>query len=94
MSDVVVRKRVASALLAVGLLGTVATAQPARAADPALHPAPAAGSHHACTLSSSGKCIRGGQFCSVRQYGRSGWDAQGRRWVCKGSRSRPHWLKP
>ncbi|MFC6044511.1 hypothetical protein ACFP8W_11775 [Nocardioides hankookensis] len=47
-----------------------------------------------CTHTSSGSCIRGGQFCPQSKYGRSGWDAQGRRYVCKGSRSHPHWMRP
>lgn len=49
---------------------------------------------HVCTKTSSGRCIRGGQFCPQSKYGRSGWDAYGRRYVCKGDRSHPHWMKP
>lgn len=49
---------------------------------------------HACTRTSSGKCIRGGEFCPKAKYNKSGWDAKGRRYVCKGSRSHPHWEKP
>ena len=51
-------------------------------------------SHHACTKTSSGKCIKGGEFCKQAQYNHSGWDAAGRRYVCKGSRTHPHWEKP
>ncbi|GAA1515232.1 hypothetical protein GCM10009788_19510 [Nocardioides humi] len=29
-----------------------------------------------------------------QSYGRSGWDAKGRRYVCKGNRSHPHWMRP
>ena len=47
-----------------------------------------------CTKTSSGSCIRGGQFCPQASYGRSGWDARGRRYVCKGDRSHPHWMLP
>ena len=47
-----------------------------------------------CTKTSSGSCIRGGQFCPKAKYGKSGWDARGRRYVCKGNRSHPHWMKP
>lgn len=50
---------------------------------------------HACTRTSSGtSCIRGGQFCPQSKYGRSGWDAYGRRYVCKGNRTHPHWMRP
>lgn len=47
-----------------------------------------------CTRTSSGTCIRGGQFCPQSKYGRSGWDARGRRYVCKGNRTHPHWMLP
>lgn len=47
-----------------------------------------------CTRTSSGSCIRGGQFCPQSKYGRSGWDARGRRYVCKGNRAHPHWMLP
>ncbi|GAA4709586.1 hypothetical protein GCM10023349_30610 [Nocardioides conyzicola] len=47
-----------------------------------------------CTHTSSGSCIRGGQFCPRASYGHSGWDAHGRRYVCKGNRSHPHWMRP
>lgn len=49
---------------------------------------------HKCTKTSSGTCIRGGQFCPQASYQHSGWDAQGRRYVCKGDRTHPHWMKP
>ncbi|RLV50963.1 hypothetical protein D9V37_03260 [Nocardioides mangrovicus] len=49
---------------------------------------------HACTRTSSGTCIRGGEFCRQSQYGHSGWDAVGRRYVCKGSHTHPHWMVP
>jgi len=47
-----------------------------------------------CTKTSSGSCIRGGQFCPQASFGRSGYDAAGRRYVCKGDRSHPHWMRP
>ncbi len=47
-----------------------------------------------CTKTSSGTCIRGGQFCPQASYNRNGWDAMGRRYVCKGDRQHPHWMKP
>lgn len=50
--------------------------------------------HHKCTRTSSGHCIAGGQFCPQAKYGKSGWDAKGRRYVCKGNRTHPHWMKP
>ena len=49
---------------------------------------------HACTRTSSGKCISGGQFCPQAKYKESGWDAKGRRYVCKGNHTHPHWMKP
>lgn len=49
---------------------------------------------HACTRTASGTCIQGGQFCPQKKYGQSGWDANGRRYVCKGDRTHPHWYKP
>ena len=48
---------------------------------------------HPCTHTSTGTCIRGGQFCPQASYGHAGWDAQGRRYVCKGDRVHPHWMK-
>jgi hypothetical protein len=46
-----------------------------------------------CTKTSSGSCIRGGQFCPQSSYGKAGYDAVGRRYVCKGDRVHPHWMK-
>lgn len=46
-----------------------------------------------CTKTSTGKCIRGGQFCPRASYGRAGYDAKGRRYVCKGNRKHPHWMR-
>ena len=47
----------------------------------------------ACTKAATGDCIRGGDRCSKARYGKYGWDATGRLWVCKGSHSRPRWMK-
>jgi hypothetical protein len=58
------------------------------------HAAKVAPKKHACTRTSSGKCIKGGQFCPQSKYKKSGWDAKGRRYVCKGNRTHPHWMKP
>lgn len=49
---------------------------------------------HACTHTASGSCIAGGQFCPQAKYGKSGWDSSGRRYVCKGDHTHPHWEKP
>jgi hypothetical protein len=84
------------------LLVTLATAStlwlaPAAVAAPAGHRLDSSATtfdRHACTRTSSGKCIRGGQFCPRSKYRKSGWDAKGRRYVCKGDRSHPHWMKP
>jgi hypothetical protein len=53
-----------------------------------------ADSDHACTTTSSGTCIQGGQFCPQAKYGESGWDAEGRRYVCTGDSDHPHWMVP
>jgi predicted secreted protein len=49
---------------------------------------------HACTTTSSGSCIQGGEFCPQASYGQSGWDAAGRRYVCQGDSTHPHWELP
>jgi hypothetical protein len=81
----------AATLTLAGLAGPVAlVAGPAQAvAAPA-----SAVAGHACTHTSSGTCIRAGQFCPQASYGNSGWDAKGRRYVCKGDHTHPHWMKP
>lgn len=53
-----------------------------------------ASAKHACTKTSSGTCIKGGQFCPKKKYGNFGWDAKGKKWKCKGNHSHPHWMKP
>lgn len=78
----------ATALVGAGLVAPLATAQAADIAPSVVDRT------HPCTRTSSGTCIRGGQFCPQASYGRSGWDAQGRRWVCKGDRTHPHWMRP
>lgn len=60
----------------------------------AAHASAGAVDRHGCTRTSSHHCIKGGQFCPKASYGHSGWDAHGRRWVCKGNHSHPHWMKP
>jgi membrane protein involved in colicin uptake len=44
-----------------------------------------------CTQTSSGSCIRGGEFCKQALYGQTGYDAEGRSYVCKGDSVHPHW---
>ena len=78
----------AFALVGAGLVATPSTAQAAPATPYGVDRV------HSCTHTSSGSCIRGGQFCPKAKYGKSGWDAKGRRYVCKGNRSHPHWMKP
>ncbi len=81
----------AVALTPAFLLAPAANARPADTELAASHVALA---RHSCTHTSSGSCIRGGQFCPKRSYKKSGWDAKGRRYICKGSRTHPHWMKP
>jgi hypothetical protein len=57
-------------------------------------PTPPAPARHACTRTSSGTCIQGGEFCRQALYGTSGWDAAGRRYVCEGDHTHPHWMTP
>lgn len=49
------------------------------------------GGSHACTKTSSGSCIRAGEFCPQASYGDVGYDASGDKLVCSGSHSHPHW---
>lgn len=89
------RLKLFMAALAVALMGLVAPAGTATAAPGAAVADTVSISHaRPCTKTSSGKCIRGGQFCPKSKYGKSGWDAKGRRYVCKGDRSHPHWMRP
>lgn len=46
---------------------------------------------HSCTQTSTGSCIRGGEFCPQASYGHTGYDAGGRAWTCTGDRTHPHW---
>jgi hypothetical protein len=64
--------------------GAVATAASAHAAK----------AHHACTKTSTHHCIQGGEFCPQAKYGKSGWNASGKRYVCKGNHTHPHWMLP
>jgi hypothetical protein len=46
---------------------------------------------HSCTTTSSGSCIRGGQFCPQASYGKLGYDAGGDTHTCTGDATHPHW---
>jgi len=81
-------------LATFGLLFAGLVAAPAATADATPSGLAASSMGHSCTHTSSGTCIRGGQFCPQSKYGRSGWDAYGRRYVCKGNRTHPHWMRP
>jgi len=49
-----------------------------------------------CTTTSSGTCIRGGEFCPTADDGTTGTDADGRTYVCedKTGSGRDHWETP
>jgi hypothetical protein len=49
---------------------------------------------HACTKTSTGHCIAGGQFCPQAAHGHAGNDSHGRKYVCKGNHTHPHWMLP
>lgn len=48
------------------------------------------GGSHSCTTTSSGSCIRGGEFCPSSKAGQFGWDAQGHKYICRDG----HWRVP
>lgn len=82
---------VGSLALATSMSGPMLTVSPASAATTS---STVSNARHVCTHTSTGSCIRGGQFCPRAKYNKSGWDAQGRRYVCKGNRTHPHWMRP
>lgn len=50
---------------------------------------------HQCTKTeTSGNCIRAGEYCPKKDYGKAGYDADGDRLVCTGDRSQPRWKHP
>lgn len=49
------------------------------------------GSNHSCTTTSSGHCIKGGEFCPQADYGQTGYDASGDKLAYTGDRTHPHW---
>jgi Protein of unknown function (DUF1524) len=61
---------------------------------PAIHDgsssAPPSGGSHKCTRTSTGNCIKGGEFCPAADNGQTGYDANGQPWVCKHG----HWESP
>lgn len=72
----------------------VSAARPTPSPDPAPQPAPVAHTtapSRGCTTTSSGSCIKGGQFCRQALYGQTGTDAMGRTYKCTGDASHPHW---
>lgn len=82
--------------LAAATLATVAFATPAAASahtTPSAHSTAVPTIAARCTTTSSGSCIRGGEFCPRSKYNQAGYDAYGRRYVCKGNRTHPHWMK-
>jgi hypothetical protein len=78
------------ALVGLGSPTLVAASQ----ANAAPHHVGVVDAKYSCTKTSSGSCIRGGQFCPQASYGHVGYDAQGRKYICKGSHSHPHWMLP
>jgi hypothetical protein len=83
---------VALAMMAAGLVSPVSATAASADVPTTSHANFAA--RHACTRTSSGTCIKGGQFCPKAKKGKSGWDAKGRRYVCRGAGSHPHWRVP
>lgn len=69
---------------------TQAAPPPAPAPAPATTGAPPA-QPQGCTTTSSGSCIRGGEFCPQSKYGQVGYDAAGDEYTCTGDAVHPHW---
>lgn len=71
---------------------TATTASPPASATPtATATTPTAPATHACTRTSSGSCIRGGEFCPTADYGQTGYDANGDPLTCEGDTTHPRW---
>lgn len=64
---------------------------PPPAPSPTPTPGPAPAPAPSCTTTSSGTCIRGGEFCPQADYGTTGYDADGRAYTCTGDTTHPHW---
>lgn len=58
---------------------------------PPIHHGGSTHPHHGCTKTSTGNCIKAGEFCPVADYGQTGYDASGDKLVCTGSRLHPRW---
>lgn len=86
------QRTTAPRLLAAVAAAVLALAMPTAASAHVARPSVVA--HHKCTRTSTHKCIRGGEFCPAKDYGKSGWSATGKRYVCKGSHTHPHWELP
>lgn len=58
--------------------------------------APVAAAPASCTLTGSGTCIRGGEFCPSADEGQPGTDAEARTYICqdKTHTGRDHWESP
>lgn len=69
-------------------IGSTATPMPTHHYTPAPAPRPV---QHGCTTTSSGSCMRGGEFCPQADYGMTGYDASGTAYTCSGDRTHPHW---
>ena len=67
-----------AAALLLGFVATLTVSSPATAAP-------------GCTTTSSGACIRGGEFCPKASYGQHGFDASGNELVCTGDQTHPKW---
>lgn len=85
MSRIVIALALALALVAPTT--AVAHASPSASGHPGLV---SVGAKHKCTKTSTGKCIRVGQFCPNAKQGKRGWDSQGRVYIC----TTKHWRKP
>lgn len=63
-----------------------------RVTTPVKHPVKhTTSTSHACTRTSTGSCIQGGEFCAQAMYGHVGYDGSGRSWRCTGDHTHPHW---
>jgi hypothetical protein len=89
------RRATPRGLAALGVLfvGAVGLGGLGTSADAAAN-IPTLVSHHACTRTSSERCSQGGEFCKQSEYGRLGWDANGRRYICRRNHVHPHWERP
>jgi hypothetical protein len=59
--------------------------------SPTPTPTPTPISTHSCTLTSTGNCIKAGEFCPKADYGQTGYDANGDPLTCTGDAAHPRW---